>query len=69
MFRPCIGGGRTQSGLRNAQQIHNAGFAALPLFGVQLALGRSLYSGTGNTDAKKGAHAAESAPGSSASSA
>ena len=39
-------------------KIHKyASFATLPLFGVQLALGQSLYNGTGNTDAKKGAHA------------
>jgi len=40
-------------------KIHKyASFATLPLFGVELALGQSLYNGTGNTDAKKGAHAA-----------
>jgi hypothetical protein len=39
-------------------KIHKyASFATLPLFGVELALGQSLYNGTGNTDAKKGAHA------------
>jgi hypothetical protein len=39
-------------------KIHKiASLATLPLFGVQLALGQSLYNGTGNGDAKKGAHA------------
>ena len=59
MFRPCI---RRRSNTvgpskRAARSTSTASFATLPLFGVQLALGQSLYNGTGNTDAKKGAHA------------
>jgi hypothetical protein len=40
-------------------KIHKyASFATLPLFATEVALGQSLYSGTGGTGGKKGAHAA-----------
>ena len=59
MFRPCIRRrSNTDRAFEARSKIHKfASFATLPLFGVQLALGQSLYNGTGNTDAKKGAHA------------
>jgi hypothetical protein len=47
------------SAFRTRSKIHKyASFATLPLFATEVALGQSLYSATGATDGKRGAHAA-----------
>jgi hypothetical protein len=47
------------SAFRTRSKIHKyASFATLPLFATEVALGQSLYNGTGTSDGKKGAHAA-----------
>lgn len=47
------------SAFRTRGKIHKyASFATLPLFATEVALGQSLYSATGGSDGKKGAHAA-----------
>lgn len=46
-------------GYQTRAKIHKyASFATLPLFAAEVALGQSLYSGSGESDSKRGAHAA-----------
>jgi hypothetical protein len=46
-------------GYQTRAKIHKyASFATLPLFAAEVALGQSLYNGSGESDSKRGAHAA-----------